>query len=70
MIRDECEQGKCYYWRSKIDARHQGKGFGKHVVGFLIKEVKKKPGVKSVYGLVIDETGGPFHLSCGFATTG
>lgn len=58
-------------WRLNIDARHQGKGYGRFAVGAAVEEIRRR-GADRAY--VCWDTGvhtpEPFYLGLGFTPTG
>ncbi len=59
-------------WRLMIDARHQGRGIGKAVIGEVVRYVRGRPGISRFYSSYVPGELGPekFYLGLGFAPTG
>jgi diamine N-acetyltransferase len=66
------DDGKFYLGRLMIDARHQGKGYGKAATLAVIDELRKNEACCEVYlSFVPDNEGAEkLYLSCGFERTG
>jgi histidinol dehydrogenase len=63
--------GQLYVWRLLVDARHQGRGYGRLAVAWVIDEARRL-GFKTVGLSHVDLPGGPagFYAKLGFAYTG
>lgn len=72
MISDMPEKAEYYLWRFMIDARYQGKGYGRKALELLIDYVKTRPNAKVFYTSHRKGKGGPegFYLKIGFRHTG
>jgi diamine N-acetyltransferase len=59
-------------WRLMIDARFQGKGFGRQVVARVVDHVRTRPGATALSVGAHRGVGGPgpFYESLGFVATG
>lgn len=72
MISDMPEKAEYYLWRFMIDAKYQGKGYGRKALELLIDYVKTRPNAKEFYTSHRRGKGGPegFYLKMGFKHTG
>lgn len=72
MISDTPEKAEYYLWRFMIDAKHQGKGYGRRALELVIEHVKTRPNAKALYtSHVRDNDGaGRFYRKMGFEYTG
>jgi diamine N-acetyltransferase len=72
MLAEVPKQGKHYLWRFMIDAKYQGKGYGRRALDLVIKHVKKNPKAKALYLSVVRAKGGPegLYKNFGFEFTG
>src|SRR4029453_8344277 len=72
MLHDSANGPGYMLWRLMIDARFQGKGFGRQVVHQVIDHVRTRPGASELkVGAHRGEGGpGPFYESLGFVATG
>jgi len=72
MLEDQPERPEYYLWRFMIDARHQGKGFGRRALTRFIEHVRTRPGATELLTSVVQGEGSPqgFYESLGFALTG
>lgn len=66
------EHGEYYLWRFMIDARHQGKGYGRRAMELLIEHVKGQPNAKELTLSHVPGAGSPegFYRKLGFEHTG
>ena len=66
------EEGEYYLWRFMIDARHQGKGYGRRALELLIEHVKGQPNGKELTLSHVPGAGSPeeFYRKLGFEHTG
>lgn len=72
MLSDKPEEAEYVVWRFMIDARHQGKGYGRVALEQIIAHVKTRPGATALYTSHVPGPGnpGPFYEAAGFAYTG
>ncbi len=72
MLAEMPERGRHFLWRLMIDARYQGKGYGRRAMGLVIRHVKRNSKAKALYLSVRRETGGAegFYKRLGFEFTG
>ena len=61
-----------YLWRFMIDAKHQGKGYGKAAMELLIEQVGQETDVTELYLSYVPGEGSPehFYKARGFTDTG
>lgn len=61
-----------YLWRCMIDAKFQGKGYGKEAMKLVINRVKNRPKAKELLlsHSKSDGNAGEFYKKCGFEYTG
>jgi diamine N-acetyltransferase len=61
-----------FLWRFLIDARHQGRGFGRTALELTVDRVRSLPGARELLVSWVPEPGGPeaFYRSAGFTPTG
>lgn len=71
MLLDDPDTPRYYLWRLMIDARHQGRGFGKEAVLQLIDHVRTRPGATQLTVSWVPGDGGPaaFYEKLGFVAT-
>jgi len=72
MLEDQPEKPEYYLWRFMIDARHQGKGYGRRALTLFIDHVAQRPSATELLTSVVQGEGSPqgFYESLGFALTG
>ena len=72
MLEDRPERPEYYLWRFMIDARHQGRGFGRRAIALLAGHVGTRPHATELLTSVLQAEGGPqgFYESLGFELTG
>lgn len=72
MLSDKPEEAEYVLWRFMIDARHQGKGYGRAALEHIIAHVKTRPDATALYTSHGPGPGnpGPFYESMGFCYTG
>jgi diamine N-acetyltransferase len=72
MLHDQPEKPEYYLWRFMIDARYQGRGFGRQALALLIQHVKTRPNATELLTSVLQAKGGPqgFYETLGFELTG
>ena len=61
-----------YLWRFMIDAKNQGKGYGKEAMKLIINHLKSRPKAKEflLSHSKSDGNAGEFYKKCGFKYTG
>ncbi len=61
-----------YLWRFMIDARHQGRGYGRVAIGLIVAFVRTLPEAHELLVSWVPADGGPepFYRSLGFVPTG
>ena len=61
-----------FLWRFMIDAKYQGKGYGKEAMELVINHVKSRPKAKELLlsHSKSDGNAGEFYKKCGFEYTG
>jgi diamine N-acetyltransferase len=61
-----------YLWRFMVDARYQGKGYGRKALELIIKRVRRRPKARTLYLSVVRAKGSAeeFYKSFGFEFTG
>ena len=66
------EKPEYYLWRFMIDARYQGKGYGKEAMEMIIDYVKTLPNAHELLTSCVPGEGGPevFYKKLGFVPTG
>ena len=64
--------GPYYLWRLLIDARWQGRGYGRAVIDLIVEYVSTRPGADRLLTSVVPDEGSPlaFYLKYGFTITG
>jgi diamine N-acetyltransferase len=72
MLAEVPKRGKHYLWRFMIDAKYQGRGYGRRALELVIRHVKKDPKAKALYLSVSRARGSAAGLyrSFGFEFTG
>ncbi len=72
MLSDRPKEPEYFLWRFMIDARYQGKDFGRHAIALLIEYVKTRPNVVELLTSCHQGEGSPqgFYESLGFKLTG
>jgi diamine N-acetyltransferase len=72
MLYENPKRGTYYLWRFMIDAKYQGRGYGRKALDLVIKRVRKKPKAKALTLSVVRAEGGPenFYRTFGFVFTG
>jgi diamine N-acetyltransferase len=78
MISDNIPMGRPEYvgpyflWRLLIDARYQGRGYGRATLDLIVAYVRTRPGAERLYTSHVPGDGGPlgFYLKYGFVLTG
>jgi diamine N-acetyltransferase len=72
MLYDNPDQAEYFLWRFMIDARYQGRGFGRRALQCLVEYVRTRPGAKEISVSFHKGDGGPegFYRRIGFVETG
>jgi len=72
MLHEVPKCGTYYLWRFMIDARYQGRGYGRKALELVIKRVRKRPKAKALTLSVVRAEGGAENLykKFGFEFTG
>jgi diamine N-acetyltransferase len=72
MLADEAEKQEYFLWRFMIDARYQGRGYGRRALELLVEHVRTRPGAAALGVSYVPGEGspGPFYHRFGFADTG
>lgn len=72
MLFDDAEKPVYYLWRYMIDAKYQGRGYGRFAINLLIDYVKTRPGAKELLVTYVPGEGSPekFYEKVGFVNTG
>ncbi len=72
MLDDDPVKEEYFLWRFMIDARFQGRGFGKRALKVLIERVKTRPGAKALFTSCVPGQESPcgFYEKMGFVYTG
>ena len=70
-VKDRANGKRKYIWRFMIDARYQGAGIGRRLMGQLLDALFADHAVELVELTVVREPGGPepFYRKCGFRAT-
>jgi diamine N-acetyltransferase len=72
MLYDDPDAAEYYLWRFMIDARYQGRGYGRRAIELLIEHVRGRPGATELKLSWVPAEGGPepFYRALGFEPTG
>ena len=72
MLYEVPKYGSYAIWRFMIDARYQGRGYGRKAMELVINRIRSKPAVNHFIAHVVREEGGPeeFYRKFGFELTG
>jgi len=72
MLHENPKRGTYYLWRFVIDAKYQGRGYGRKALDLVIKRVRKRPKAKALTLSVVRAEGGAeiFYKMFGFDFTG
>lgn len=72
MLADEPEKPEYFLWRFMIDARYQGRGYGRRALELLAEHVRTRPGATTLGVSYVPGEGnpGPFYHRFGFVDTG
>jgi diamine N-acetyltransferase len=72
MLVENPKRGQYYLWRFMIDAKYQGRGYGKKALELVIKRARRNPKAKALTLDVVRAKGSAqkFYKSFGFEFTG
>lgn len=72
MLNENQKRGSYYLWRFMIDAKHQGRGYGRKALNLIIARVKKNPKAEALTLSVARAEGSAdeFYKTFGFDFTG
>lgn len=72
MLYEVPKYGSYAVWRLMIDARYQGRGYGRKAMELVIKRIRRRPNATTLTTYVEREEGGPeeFYRKFGFEFTG
>jgi diamine N-acetyltransferase len=72
MLNENQKRGSYYLWRFMIDAKFQGRGYGRKALNLIIARVKKNPKAKALTLSVVRAEGSAdeFYKTFGFDFTG
>jgi diamine N-acetyltransferase len=72
MLSDDDEKPEYFLWRLMLDARHQGKGYGRQAIARLVEYVRTRPNARELLVSYHPGDGSPrdFYLKLGFQETG
>lgn len=72
MLYDKPEKGEYSLWRFMIDARYQGRGYGRAALLLVIAHIRTRPKATVLYSSYVPGEGDPggFYRSLGFIETG
>jgi diamine N-acetyltransferase len=72
MLYDDPEKPEYFLWRLMIDARHQGKGYGRRALDLVVDYVRGRPGARELVSSYVPGADSPaaFYLRYGFEETG
>ncbi|MGH3086848.1 MAG: GNAT family N-acetyltransferase [Rubrobacteraceae bacterium] len=72
MLHDDAANEEYYLWRFMIDARYQGRGYGRRALELLIEHVETRPGARTLFTSCVPGDGGPgpFYEEMDFVYTG
>jgi diamine N-acetyltransferase len=72
MLYEAPKRGLYYLWRFMIDAKYQGRGYGRRALELVTKRVRKRPKAKALLLSVVRAEGGAeeFYRKFGFEFTG
>lgn len=72
MLSLEPSKAEYYIWRLMIDAKHQGKGYGRKAVALAVDHIRKQPHAREVLlsHMPDNDRAGKLYTSCGFEYTG
>jgi diamine N-acetyltransferase len=72
MLAENPKHGQYYLWRFMIDAKYQGKGYGRKALELIIKRAERDPKAKALYLSTVRANGSAdeFYEKFGFEFTG
>jgi len=72
MLSIDPERSEYYLWRLMVDARYQGRGYGRAALALVVDHVRSLPGATELLVSWVPEPGGPepFYRGLGFEPTG
>jgi diamine N-acetyltransferase len=72
MLTENPKRGQYYLWRFMIDAKYQGRGYGKKALELIIKRAMRNPKAKTLYVSVVRAkvSAEELYKSFGFEFTG
>lgn len=72
MLHDDATNQEYHLWRFMIDARQQGRGYGRAALELLLAHVRTRPGATLLTTSCVPGPGGPrpFYEKLGFMYTG
>jgi diamine N-acetyltransferase len=72
MLYDDPEKPQYFLWRFMIDARYQGRGYGRQAMACLLDYVRTRPGAAELLLSCVPGEGSPdgFYRQPGFELTG
>ncbi len=72
MLAVDQPRAEYFLWRLMIDARHQGRGYGRKVIELLFQQMQKWPAATTLYASYQKGRHGPedFYRKLGFQATG
>lgn len=72
LLSEDPSQSEYCVWRFMIDARHQGRGFGRAAMARVVERVRALPGASQLLLSYVPGEDGPaaFYAALGFAPTG
>jgi diamine N-acetyltransferase len=72
MVSEAPEKGEYFLWRFMIDARYQGKGYGRRALELVIQYVRTRPNAKELLTSHVkgNERAGHVYRKVGFEYTG
>ncbi|HEU5442111.1 MAG TPA: GNAT family N-acetyltransferase [Ktedonobacterales bacterium] len=72
MLFDDAEKPEYFLWRLMLDARQQGKGYGRQAIARLVEYVRTRPNARELLVSYHPGDGSPrdFYLKLGFQETG
>jgi diamine N-acetyltransferase len=72
MLKLDRERQVYYLWRFMIDARHQGRGYGRRALELVVEHVRALPGARELRSSYLPGAASPrgFYLGFGFVETG
>jgi diamine N-acetyltransferase len=72
MLHDDPEKAEYFLWRLMIDARHQGRGYGRRALDLVVDYVRGRPGARELVSSYVpgDHSPSGFYRRYGFVETG